>query len=164
MQALVRIGEAERIIIWNENLLAAEDQLVHHRHECCLYRFILDKHHGTGIFIIKVCRASPCDTATLRLPLELTAALSADDDTGKRVLVMVLSHILYDAMFINVLLYHDLYPVKILLADNRFMVVFRYEAIDLTMIVMTPEVAVGIGFLKSSSAVVFLVHKNTLDR
>ena len=55
LQALVCIGKAERIVIRNENLLAAEDQLVHHRHEGCLYRFILDKHHGTGIFIIKMC-------------------------------------------------------------------------------------------------------------
>ena len=77
---------------------------------------------------------------------------------------MVLSYILYDAVFINVLLYHNLHPVEKLLADNRFVVIFRYEAIDLTMIVMTPEVAVRVGFLKSSSAVVFLVHKNTLYR
>ena len=77
---------------------------------------------------------------------------------------MVLSHILYDAVFINVFLYHDLHTVKNLLADNRFMVVFRNKAVNLTVIVMTSEVAVGVGFLKGNSAVVFLVHKNTLDR
>ena len=77
---------------------------------------------------------------------------------------MVLSHILYDAVFINALLYHDLHPVKNLFANNRFMVIFRYEAIDLTVIVMPSEVAVRVGFLKGSSAVVLLIHKNTLDR
>ena len=73
---------------------------------------------------------------------------------------MVLSHILYDAVFINVFLYHDLHTVKNLFADNRFMVVFRYKAIDLTVIVMASEGVVGIGLLKQNIADIFFVYDN----
>ena len=111
-----------------------------------------------------MCRTSPRNSSGLRLPLEFTAAFTADDFAGKRILILILSDIRFNIMLFSMLLQDKLYLVEHLSADDRLVMLLRIVAVDLSVIVMPPEAAVRIGFHERGSAVVFFVHEYSFDR
>ena len=111
-----------------------------------------------------MCRTSPRNSGGLRLPLELTAAFTADDFAGKRILILILPDIRFNIMLFSMLLQDKLYLVKHLSADDRLVMLLRIVAVNFTVIVVPSKAAVRIGFHERGSAVVFFVHKYSFDR
>ena len=84
-------------------------------------------------------------------------AFAADNLAGKGIALLILSISLLDAFLACPLLNQGCCSFKILMADNCFMVIWHIVLIEVTVILVTIKIAVGIGLLENAVTGVFFI-------
>jgi len=90
-------------------------------------------------------------------PTEGIPAFAADNLAGKGIALLILSISLLDAFLACPLFNQGCCSFKILMADNCFMVIWHIVLIEVTVILVTIKIAVGIGLLENAVTGVFFI-------
>ena len=138
-----------------------ENQLIDHRHKCCLDRVVTDVLHGTAALVLDMGVAAPRGIFVCRgrvyPALKGITALTADNPAGKAVAALILFAALDDAFFLAALCDQCVCRLKYLTAYDGFVMIGHRVPVFLAVIDVAVELRIGVGLLKNHIAGVFLV-------
>ena len=114
-----------------------------------------------GLGKCNMCVAGPSDilisSAGVNPTLEGIPAFAADDFAGKSIALLVFVITFLNPFFQSPLVDECICCLKILMTDNRFMVVSHHVLVHFPVIFMPIEIIIGISFLKNYITCVFLI-------
>ena len=145
----------------------AADELVHHVDESDLQPVLTDVEHSTLTFVRNMGVAAVSEILTInRLmgpSLEGATAFAADELTGERIASLILVGASHVSVHGTVMHYQLLSGIKKLMTDDCLVMVSHIVLCHFAVIVVSVELAVGIGLLVKNVAGVFLISDDAVD-